>query len=209
MIEIILLIVGIVNAVRIRRLRKLTPQDFPGVNAAKFVEWQRNKLLAIDFYIFATCGAVGIKFALSFILSHMRLTDDEFLAASVAGLVAWLGVLTVAVVFGSIVNRKWTALMASRNETMSRKSPQVAREPALIPIVLTDICESSRHRPIAKRCVDTAQVRKDEPVELPIADGDHCGFRAVVPVSRRENQKVKQTHARTTPPRQTTPRKPR
>jgi hypothetical protein len=48
MIEIILLIVGIVYAVRYPRLRKLTPQDFPGVDATEFFEWQQAERMAID-----------------------------------------------------------------------------------------------------------------------------------------------------------------
>ena len=54
MIEIILLIVGIVHAVRRPRLRKLSAGDFPGVDVAKFFEWQQAELLASDIYLCAT-----------------------------------------------------------------------------------------------------------------------------------------------------------
>ena len=133
MIETLLIIVGFVYAVRCRKLGRLTSQDFPGVDAAKFFEWQEAVLLVNDIYLCATWGTAFIKIVLSFVLWQMGQTDDELLAASFAGLVVWLGGLTAAVIYGSKARRLWTALIASRNEIRSRRISRIASEVLITP----------------------------------------------------------------------------
>lgn len=65
MLEIILLIVGIVKAVRRPRLRRLTAEDFPSVDPVKFREWQQAQLNATDIFLWATWGAFCVKLFLS------------------------------------------------------------------------------------------------------------------------------------------------
>ena len=127
MIEIILLIVGAVYAIRYPKLQKLTTEVLPGVDAAKVFEWRSAELLANDWYLCVTWGTVLIKIALSFILSQAQLTNDEFVTVSFAGLVLWFGGLTVAAIYGSKAKRLRRALLALQDETRSRRSPQVAR----------------------------------------------------------------------------------
>ncbi len=101
MIEIILLIVGIIYAVRRPKLRRLKPQDFPGVDSAKFLTWQRAEITAIDVFLWATWGAFLLKIGLTILLSDVRLGDTTGVIVMVAIIVAWLGGLTVAAVMGS------------------------------------------------------------------------------------------------------------
>jgi hypothetical protein len=101
MIELILLIVGIVYAVRRPKLRKLTTQDFPGVDTGKFLEWQQAELKGIDIFLWATWGAFAIKIALMVVLSKMRFSESTAITLLVVILVAWLGGLTVAAIQGS------------------------------------------------------------------------------------------------------------
>ncbi len=154
MIEVILILVGLVFAVRCRTLGKLTTQDFPGVDAAKFFEWQEAALMANDIYLCATWGAAGIKIILSFVLWRMGLTDDELLAAFFAGMVLWLGGLTVAVTYGSKAKRLRTALGAARDEIRSRRNPQVASEALTTPPRRTT--RRKRRRPSAPRTSPSA-----------------------------------------------------
>ena len=57
MIVILALIVGIICAVRRPKFSRLTSQDFPGVEAAKFSEWQSAELRSIDISIWTCCIA--------------------------------------------------------------------------------------------------------------------------------------------------------
>lgn len=110
MIEIILLIVGIAYAVRRPKLRKLTTQDFPDVDAAKFAEWQRAELKALDIFLWATWGAFVIKIALMVVLSQVGLSESAAITMMVVILVAWLGGLTIAGIQGSKAKKLRTAV---------------------------------------------------------------------------------------------------
>ena len=128
MIEIILLIVGIVHTVRRPRLQKLTPGDFPGVDVAKFFEWQQAELLASDIYLCATWGAAFIKIALFSILAQIELADDEFLLAFFGWWVVWLGGLTVAAIYGSKAKRLRNALTACREKPRCKEKSDQEEE---------------------------------------------------------------------------------
>jgi hypothetical protein len=101
MIEIILIIVGITYSLRRPKLRRLTIADFPGVDPAKFSEWQRAELKGINTFLWATWGGFVIKLAVSAILSGMHLTEQAAITATVLILVGWFAGLTVAAVQGS------------------------------------------------------------------------------------------------------------
>ncbi|MGA2139564.1 MAG: hypothetical protein ABSH14_11935 [Verrucomicrobiia bacterium] len=109
MIEIILLIVGIVYALRRPKLRKLTTQDFPGVDTARFSEWQQAELKGIDIFLWATWGAFVIKIALTVVLSQIPLSESAAITVMVVILVAWLGGLTIAGIQGSKAKKLRTA----------------------------------------------------------------------------------------------------
>ena len=61
MIQIILLIVGIVYAVRRPKLKASEASQFPDVPADKFEEWKALKLKSIDIFLWATCGLLIIS----------------------------------------------------------------------------------------------------------------------------------------------------
>ena len=101
MLEIILLIAGIVKAFGRPRLRRLTPQDLPGVDSSKFEEWKSAELRATDTFLWATWGALAIKLAVSAMLSNTPLSSEQAFTWTVGIFVAWFIGLTVAAVFGS------------------------------------------------------------------------------------------------------------
>jgi hypothetical protein len=101
MFEIILLIVGISYAVRRPKLRRLTAQDFPGIDAVTFSEWQQAELQGINIFLWATWGAFIIKIVLLAVLSQMRLDENTAIVWTVILLVGWLAGLTVAAIHGS------------------------------------------------------------------------------------------------------------
>jgi len=107
MIEIILLISGIIYAVRRRGLKRLASSDFPEVDPAKFAAWQAAELKGIDIFLWATWGAfvikIGIQLVLAFVISQFDVEMNEGVAIGIifAILIAWLIGLTVAGVYGS------------------------------------------------------------------------------------------------------------
>jgi hypothetical protein len=107
MIEIILLISGIIYAVRRPGLKRLASSDFPGVDPAKFAAWQAAELKGIDIFLWATWGAfvikIGIQLVLAFVISQFGVEMNEGVAIGIifAILIAWLIGLTVAGVYGS------------------------------------------------------------------------------------------------------------
>ncbi|MBN1474493.1 MAG: hypothetical protein JW914_07760 [Syntrophaceae bacterium] len=59
--QIILLIVGIVYALKKPKLKALTSSQFPGVPAEKFAEWQALELKSINIFLWATWGLLIIS----------------------------------------------------------------------------------------------------------------------------------------------------
>ncbi len=100
MLEIILLVIGIVKAVRRPKLRRLTEQDFPNVDSAKFVEWHETQLKATDIFLWATWGAFFIKLFLGIAIGQMGSSPEAALTFVVLILVGWIVGLIVAAVHG-------------------------------------------------------------------------------------------------------------
>ncbi|MDD2737075.1 MAG: hypothetical protein PHF56_24335 [Desulfuromonadaceae bacterium] len=102
MIEIVLLIIGIVYAVRRPKLRRLTSGDYVDIDPARFSEWHNAQLRATDIFLWATWGAFVIKMLVIFIaVSGGGFNADIAGAIQVAIVVGWLAALTTAAVFGS------------------------------------------------------------------------------------------------------------
>ena len=109
MLELILLIVGIVFAVRRPRLRKLTAADYPGVDPVRFAEWQQAQLKATDVFLWATWGAFVVKLFLSLVLVEMRLSPEAALGAIGIIVTLWIVGLIVASSFSSKAKKLRTA----------------------------------------------------------------------------------------------------
>ena len=111
MIEIILLIVGIVYAVRRPKLKRLAPADYPSVEPSKFIEWQLAQLKAINIFLLATWGAFGVKLLLMGLLSAAGgVSQDAALAFIAAILLAWIVGLVIASIYGSKAKTLATAV---------------------------------------------------------------------------------------------------
>jgi len=114
MIEIILLIVGIVYAVRRPKLKRLTAADYPDVEEAQFLEWKAVELRAISIFLWATWGAFVIKLGIQIILiaaaqSGSGLSTEATIGIMIAIIIAWLIGLTIAAVHGSKAKKLRTA----------------------------------------------------------------------------------------------------
>jgi hypothetical protein len=103
MIEIILLIFGVIAAFRRPKLANLTSESFPGVDSAKFYEWQVAELRANSAFLWATWGAFVIKIGLLILVAILQasLSEDAAVVITVAIIVGWIVGLTIAAVFGS------------------------------------------------------------------------------------------------------------
>jgi hypothetical protein len=109
MIEIILLIFGLIYAVRRPKVRQLGPAAFPTVPEPIFREWQQAELRAIDTFLWATWGAFGIKLALIFLVVSAGPTPDTVVAFQVLAVGGWIVGLIVAAMQGSSAKRLRTA----------------------------------------------------------------------------------------------------
>ena len=90
MLEIILLIVGIMKAVRSFGLRKLTAHDFPDVDPGKFAEWHQAQLRETNIFLWATWGAFFIKLVLRLAARETRLSFEGAIAFIVLILLGWI-----------------------------------------------------------------------------------------------------------------------
>jgi hypothetical protein len=114
MVEIVLLIFGIVYAVRRPKLKRLTPAEYPDVGEAKFLEWKAAELKAISIFLWATWGAFVIKLVIQVILIALAqsgggLSQEAAIGVTIAIIVAWLAGLTTAAVYGSKAKKLRTA----------------------------------------------------------------------------------------------------
>lgn len=101
MLELILLIVGIVYAVRVPRLRRLSSEAHPGVDAAIFQQWKTAELKGIMVFIVTTWTAFAVQ--TTCLLASITGNMDFETYAPIAGIVfvCWLLGLTVSAVQGS------------------------------------------------------------------------------------------------------------
>lgn len=97
MLEIILLVIGIVKALRRRALCKLTVGSFPGVDPSAFTQWQRAQLRATDAFLWATWGALVIKLVLLAVFGPVVSGSEEgAIAFTVLILGGWIAGLVIA-----------------------------------------------------------------------------------------------------------------
>jgi hypothetical protein len=69
MIQIILLIAGIVYAIRRPKLKSLTAEQFPGVSADVFKQWQTFEIQSVNMFLWATWGLLLIGTPIMFALA--------------------------------------------------------------------------------------------------------------------------------------------
>jgi hypothetical protein len=101
MLELILLIAGVVYAVRRPRLSRLTPGLFPNVDREKFAEWKDAELRSTDVFLLATWGAFAAKIGLLVVLSQTRTIRAHGMTLTIALVVAWFVGLAAAAILGS------------------------------------------------------------------------------------------------------------
>jgi hypothetical protein len=102
MFEIVLLICGIVYAVRRPKLTRLAPGDYPNAEPEKFTAWRHAELRATDIFLWATWGAFTFKILILFAtVSGGGLSADVASGLQVTIVVGWLAALTAAAICGS------------------------------------------------------------------------------------------------------------
>ena len=100
MLEIILLIAGIVYAVKRPKLKRLTAGDYPDADPAKFAEWKRAQLKATDVFLWATWGAFALKIIfVLLVMSSSQGSANEGVVVII--FVGWFIALIIAAVLGS------------------------------------------------------------------------------------------------------------
>lgn len=123
MLEIILLVVGLIYAIRRPMLKRLTARDYPGVDEARFAEWHRQQLLAVNIFLGATWGAFLVKVAFLVVVSSSHVSRATALTWTIVIVVAWLAGLLVAAGVWSEAKRlrkaagiSWPALPVAAGE---------------------------------------------------------------------------------------------
>jgi hypothetical protein len=99
MVQIVLLIVGIVYAVRRPKLKALTVLDFPGVPADRFEEWKALELKSIDLFLWATWGLLIVSIPVALLVGAAF--PGGAMGLQVLFLVLFLLLLAVSAAFGS------------------------------------------------------------------------------------------------------------
>ena len=119
-----MLVVGLIYAIRRPKLKRLTVSDYPGVDEAKFVEWHRQQLRAVNIFLWATWGAFLVKVTILVVLSGSHFSQATALTWTILILVAWLVGLLVAAGAGSKAKRlrkaagiSWPAPDVSRSSS--------------------------------------------------------------------------------------------
>jgi len=112
MIQVILLVVGIIYAIRRPKLKRLAPTDFPQVPADQFLEWRRLELKSINVFLWATWGLFSLSIPLSVgvqvVLQASESRADQVQVAwivRVAFIAVFLSGLLVAGIYGSKAQR--------------------------------------------------------------------------------------------------------
>ncbi len=98
MLEIILLIVGIVKAIRSVGFNRLSAEDFPEADPEAFAAWHEAQRRATSTFLWATWGAFFIKLCLALMAGQMQLSAEQALGFMVLILLGWFAGLFYAAV---------------------------------------------------------------------------------------------------------------
>jgi hypothetical protein len=117
MIQIVLLVLGIIAAIRYPRLMKASVQDCPGVAPEAFAEWKSAERSAAIWLIVATIGvcmlqlAVGFGIAVAMTAMGKKPAEIREVARtlSIVSIVIFVALLIVAAACGSRAKRLKTA----------------------------------------------------------------------------------------------------
>lgn len=109
MIQIVLLVLGVIAALRMPRLFKLKPSDFPGAAPEAFASWRRAEKNAAWWFVIATVGVFLLQIVVGFSVgvyagaTHASQAELERLGNFVnfGGLAIFLALLVVAAILGS------------------------------------------------------------------------------------------------------------
>lgn len=117
MIQIILLIVGIVYAVRRPKYANANAASFPNVDPARFEEWRKLELKSIDIFLWSTWGTFALSLLLGFGLGLILGATGQAAGAQSHPLVIGLEVVMTVLFFGGLV----FAAIAGSQATKLRK----------------------------------------------------------------------------------------
>lgn len=103
MLELILLVAGVIKAMRRSTLVRLTAQDFAKVDPAKFEEWRRVQLKGTDLFLMATWGLFALKLLVRCAMQGSQGVPSE---ASLAGYLMFGAIWVVAIMRAGSLARK-------------------------------------------------------------------------------------------------------
>lgn len=129
LIQIILLVLGIIAAVRFPRLLRARASDYPNVDPAAFRVWYSKEKAAAIWLIVATIGVVIVQFFAGLVLGialgasgTIRADADAYLGAfSIASVALFLILIVVAAMCGSQAKK----LKVAAGITWPKKSESV------------------------------------------------------------------------------------
>ncbi len=109
MLRIVMIVFGIFALIRLPRLQRLRSSDYPHVDRALFAAWHRAEKRAAAWLIAAGLGVTAVEFAAAFVvgltIGASGGSDTDIEAAvfpiGVSAVLAFLGLLVVAAVYGS------------------------------------------------------------------------------------------------------------
>ena len=99
MIQLILLIMGIVYAVRRPKLKALAVSDYPDVTSEQFGEWRELELKSIDMFLWATWGLLLLGTPV--VVAVVFAVPESAVLVQVAYLVIFLIMLGFSAIAGS------------------------------------------------------------------------------------------------------------
>jgi len=98
-IQIILLIVGVIYALRLPKLKALGAAQFPGVAEDAFAEWKEAELKGINIFLWATWGMFLLSLAAAILM--VNTFPGGALGVQLFFFVVFLVLLVVAAIQGS------------------------------------------------------------------------------------------------------------
>ncbi len=99
MLQIILLIFGIVYALRKPKLKRLNPSDFPQVPESVFHEWKALETSSINWFLWASWGVFLVSILVGIVVG---MTDpDSVMKAQVLMLIVFVVMLVLSAIPGS------------------------------------------------------------------------------------------------------------
>lgn len=125
MVQIVLLVLGIIAAIRLPRLIKIAPTDYPGVDPALFEKWRSVERASAIWLIVATIGVfllqLGGGFVMGAAMAASHSTKAQFEHATMVFTVVTVGLFLVLLVVAAVLGSKAKTLRTEAGITWPKK----------------------------------------------------------------------------------------